>query len=65
MHTPDACPNPTCQPCLEHERRESIVRLELLLLDAEVTNPDGAWVDSSLCVDALDVRNILDLVRGV
>ena len=40
------------------------MRLELLLLDAEIEAPDGAWVDSTMTVDALDIRNVLDVVRG-
>lgn len=64
MHNTDNCLDPACQTCLDHERHESIVRLELLILDAEMTSPDGAWVDSTLTVDALDIRNALDLVRG-
>jgi hypothetical protein len=36
----------------------------MLLLDAEAMHPAGAWVDDSLTVDALDVRNVLDLARG-
>ncbi|KRE37972.1 hypothetical protein ASG73_10285 [Janibacter sp. Soil728] len=63
-HEPIDCTDPTCPPCLDHDRRESIVRLEMLLLDAEAANPDGAWVDDTLTVGALDVRNLLDLQRG-
>jgi len=64
MHTSDTSPDPTCRPCLDHEEHESVVRLKPLLLDVEVMHPGGAWIDSTLSIDALDVRYVLDLVRS-
>lgn len=63
-HDPTQCLDPACMPCLDQERRESVVRLEVELLNAEIEHPDGAWIDGTVTVDALDVRNLLDLVRG-
>ncbi len=64
-HSPETCERPDCEPCLDHERHESIVRLELALLDLETSQAGerGAWVDLDLRVDALDIRNVLDLLR--
>lgn len=64
-HDPKTCDRPECETCLSRERQESVVRLEAALLDLE-TSPEGkhgAWVDLTMTVDALDVRNVLDLLR--
>lgn len=64
-HSLSTCERPDCLTCLSHERRESIIRLETALLELE-TSPQGAegmWVDLTVTVDALDVRNVLDLLR--
>ena len=64
-HDSRECPRVECEICLARSRRESIVRLESALLDLE-TSPEGAqgqWVELSVRVDALDVRNVLDLLR--
>lgn len=64
-HSPSTCERPECMTCLTHERQESIIRLETALLELE-TSPQGAegmWVDVTVTVDALDVRNVLDLLR--
>jgi hypothetical protein len=57
---------PHCNVCLNNEGRESIVRLEAALLDLETSmeGAEGMWVDLPMTVDALDIRNVLDLVRG-
>lgn len=65
MHATDICPDPACATCLDLSRHESIVRLELRLLEAEMADPSGEYVDSTLTVDWLDVRNALDLLRSV
>ena len=65
MHNSATCPDPTCSPCLDLSRQESVARLELVLLDAEIASPSGEYVDSQVMVDWLDVRNVLDLLRGV
>jgi hypothetical protein len=65
QHNPDECLDPTCRPCLDDQRHESVVRLELLLLDAELRSPNVEWVESNVTADALDLRNVLDLLRGV
>lgn len=64
-HDPMTCDRPECETCIARERQESVIRLEAALLDLE-TSPEGehgAWVDLTLPVDALDVRNALDLLR--
>lgn len=63
-HDPLTCDRPECVTCIARERRESVIRLEAALLDLE-TSPEGehgAWVDLPVTVDALDVRNVLDLL---
>lgn len=64
-HEPTACNAVECEPCLARERQESVIRLEATLLDLETSaeGAEGAWVDLSVTVDALDVRNLLDLLR--
>lgn len=66
-HDPAQCPDPACRPCLEHDRRESVVRLEAALLDLETSaeGTEGMWVELPVIVDALDVRNVLDLARSI
>lgn len=66
MHQPIDCHDVTCAPCLDHSRRESVVRLELALLELECcpAGAEGMWADLDLLVDAIDVRNVLDLLRG-
>lgn len=64
-HDAEVCLDPACKPCLSEQRQESVIRLETALLELE-TSPEGAaglWVDHTLTVDALDVRNLLDLLR--
>lgn len=64
-HDPTTCDDVTCQPCLHAECRESVIRLEVALMDLEVSaeGAEGMWVDLPVSVDALDVRNVLDLIR--
>ncbi|HSX68460.1 hypothetical protein [Nocardioides sp.] len=65
-HDASDCLDPACDPCLTDQRQESVIRLERALLDLE-TSPEGRageWVDCQVTVDALDVRNLLDLLRG-
>lgn len=65
-HDSAECPAVECVACLDQDRLESVVRLEAALLELE-TSPEGAggeWVELRLTVDALDVRNVLDLLRG-
>lgn len=64
-HDAKTCLDPACEPCLAEQRRESVIRLETALLELE-TSPGGAagmWVEHKVTVDALDVRNLLDLLR--
>lgn len=64
-HDPTTCFDILCETCKEYSMRESIVRLETALLDLE-TSPEGAegeWLDMTVLVDALDIRNVLDLLR--
>jgi hypothetical protein len=64
-HDVKTCLDPACETCLTEQRRESVIRLETVLLELE-TSPEGAggiWVDHKVTVDALDVRNLLDLLR--
>lgn len=64
-HDPTTCLDPACKPCINEQRQESVIRLETALLDVE-TSPEGAaglWVDHTVTVDALDVRNLLDVLR--
>jgi hypothetical protein len=65
-HDPKTCDRPECEPCLARERQESVIRMEVALLDLEMSaeGAHGAWVDLPVTVDALDVRNVLDLLRG-
>lgn len=65
-HAPEHCFAVECLSCLAFSRNESIIRLERALLELE-TSPegcDGGWVELSLTADALDVRNVLDLLRN-
>lgn len=64
-HDPSTCDDVTCETCLAEQRRESVVRLETALLELETSEEgqDGEWVELRLTVDALDVRNVLDLLR--
>ena len=59
------CERPECEACLEADRRESVMRLEAALLSLETSaeGAQGEWVDLPVTVDALDVRNVLDLLR--
>lgn len=64
-HDAETCLDPACEPCRDEQRQESVIRLEAALLELE-TSPEGAagmWVDHKVAVDALDVRNLLDLLR--
>jgi len=65
-HDLTTCGGPECETCLDYSRHESVVTLETALLDLE-TSAEGAedmWVEMDMRVDALDVRNVLDLLRG-
>lgn len=64
-HDPKTCLDVTCQTCLDGERQESVIRLETALMDVESSaeGAEGEWVDMPVIVDALDVRNVLDLLR--
>lgn len=64
-HDPDDCHRVKCLTCLDYSRRESIILLEAAVLELE-TSTEGAggeWVDMPVTVDALDIRNVLDLLR--
>jgi hypothetical protein len=64
-HDYTTCGAVECLTCLTRDRRESVVRLETALmgLEASTEGREGAWLDRRLTVDALDVRNALDLLR--
>jgi hypothetical protein len=65
-HDPMACDVVECVTCLTREQRESVIRLETALmgLEASTEGREGMWLDLTVRVDALDVRNVLDLLDG-
>jgi hypothetical protein len=64
-HDYTTCGAVECLICLTRDRRESVIRLETALMGLETSTEgrEGRWLDLTLTVDALDVRNVLDLLR--
>lgn len=67
-HDPKACDaGVTCLDCLNWSRWQSVETLERQLLGvqtASIEAMDGAWAEGELLsVDALDLANVLDLIR--